>query len=329
MAALHTVKKARQCHDRLAGADVALQEAVHRVRSGEISGHLPDRPVLGSGQPERQAPEEFVDEARLAEARRDDVRDPGGLGRGGTFLHDEDELEPQQLVEGEAAPGDVFLLEALGGVYPPERLRASSQAELVDHLRWQDLCQSPRAFQRLGDIRGDLGRADLGLSRLRVHGHETARLVADEVHDRVGHLAAAPVDLCAAEDDDLQADRQLADPPRLVEEHDGELPGGVLDDSLHHRLAAAGAASRHASHRCGHHRLVVLGERGDLGLMPAVDVATWVVHQQVQHRFDAHRLEARGFARFDAAQLDHALVPEKPQRAASRRSAHSTETRNG
>jgi len=77
MAALHAIKKGSQCHDRLAGADVALQEAVHRVRGGEISGHLPDRPLLGGGQLEWQVPEELRDEARLAQKRRDDVRDPG------------------------------------------------------------------------------------------------------------------------------------------------------------------------------------------------------------------------------------------------------------
>ena len=152
MAALHAVQKSRQCHDRLAGADVALQETVHRVRSGKISCNLADRPLLGGGQLERQAPEEFLDEARPARRRCDDVRDPGSLGRGGTFLHDKDELEPQQLVEGEAAAGGVSLLEALGGVYPPERLRPPDQAELVDELRWQDLGQGPAAFQRLGDI---------------------------------------------------------------------------------------------------------------------------------------------------------------------------------
>src|ERR1019366_8193808 len=138
-----------------------------------------------------------------------------------------------------------------------------------------------------------------------------------------------PVHLGAAEDDDLRAHRQLAGSPRLVEEHEIEAPRRVLDDDLHHRLPALRAASGDTLHRRGHHRLLVLGERPDLGLVATVYVTTWVVHQQVQHALDAHRPQSRGLARFDAAKLGHALVPEKPQLAASRRPAHSTETKYG
>ncbi len=64
VAALHAVKKRRERDHGLAGADVALQEPVHRVRSGEVGRHLPDRPLLGCGQLEGQAAEERLDEAR-------------------------------------------------------------------------------------------------------------------------------------------------------------------------------------------------------------------------------------------------------------------------
>ena len=45
--ALHRGEQRRDGHDRLAGADVALQQPVHRVRSGEIGLDLADRPALG------------------------------------------------------------------------------------------------------------------------------------------------------------------------------------------------------------------------------------------------------------------------------------------
>ncbi len=128
---------------------------------------------------------------------------PGGLGGGGPLLHDEDELEPEQLVEGEAPPGEVLLLEVLGGVDLAEGVGPPYQLELVDEPRWHHLGHRPGPFQRLGDVGGDLRRADLRLARLRVHRYQPARLVPDQVHDRIGHLAGTSVDLGAPEHDNL------------------------------------------------------------------------------------------------------------------------------
>jgi len=36
------------------------------------------------------------------------------------------------------------------------------------------------------------------------------------------------------------------------------------------------------------HRLLVLGENPDLGLVATIDVATRVVHEKVKHTFDTH-----------------------------------------
>ena len=101
----------------------------------------------------------------------------------------------------------------------------------------------------------------------------------------------------------------------------------VLDDDLDHGPAAAGAPEGGTANRGGDHRLLVLDEGGDLGLPAPVDEATRIVHEQVEHGLDPHRLEARGFARLDRPQFSYALVREKPQSAAARRLAHSTEIR--
>ena len=274
---------------------------MHRMGGAEVGGDLVDGATLSVGQLEGQALQELLDKSRRARRGRDDMGDPRGLGRDGTFLHDQDELEPEQLVEGKAAAGALALLEGLRCVDAPECLGPSGEGELVEPRLRQDLGQVPRTFQGFGDVRGDLGRADLRLARLRVDGHEPAGLVADEVDDRVRHLTGAPVDLRSPEDGDLRTDGELPGPPRLVEEHEGEAGRGVVDEDLDHRLAALGAPRRGTAHGRGHQGLLVLGERGDLGLMPPVDVAARVVHQKVEHRLDAHRLEAGGLARLDAA----------------------------
>ena len=134
--------------------------------------------------------------------------------------------------------GKVPLLEALRGVDSPERRRAPGEAEVVDEPPRQDLGQLPGALKGLGDVGGDLDRADLGLARLRVDRDDAARLVTHEVDDGIGHLASAPVDLGASEDDDLGALGQLTCPPGLVEEDDRQTPRGIFDQELNHRPAA-------------------------------------------------------------------------------------------
>ena len=54
----HRRQQRRDGDDRLAGADVALQQAVHRVRRGEVGIDLADHPALGRGEWERQGGEE-------------------------------------------------------------------------------------------------------------------------------------------------------------------------------------------------------------------------------------------------------------------------------
>ena len=54
MTALHRGEQHAHRHDRLAATDVALQQAVHRMRSGQVGLDLGDRALLGSGEREGQ-----------------------------------------------------------------------------------------------------------------------------------------------------------------------------------------------------------------------------------------------------------------------------------
>jgi len=61
--ALNAVEKGRQRHDRLARADVALKQPVHRVSRGQISRNLLDRSRLCGRELEGQLAEEPLDKA--------------------------------------------------------------------------------------------------------------------------------------------------------------------------------------------------------------------------------------------------------------------------
>jgi hypothetical protein len=62
MAALHRGEHGGDRHHRLADADVALEQPVHRVGPGEVGGDLGDRPPLAFGEPEGQPLDEPVDQ---------------------------------------------------------------------------------------------------------------------------------------------------------------------------------------------------------------------------------------------------------------------------
>jgi hypothetical protein len=53
-AVLHGDQRRQQRHDRLAGADIALQQAIHRRRALHVFDDLLQRAALPIGEPERQ-----------------------------------------------------------------------------------------------------------------------------------------------------------------------------------------------------------------------------------------------------------------------------------
>jgi hypothetical protein len=159
-----------------------------------------------------------------------------------------------------------------------------------------DAASGDDPLQRPGDRRGEVPRREPGLLRLRVDGDDPPGLVADQVDDRVRHLATALVELELPEEHGLGADRELAAAPRLVEERALEVARAVEHVDLDERLAVAGAAGLAALDPSDDHRLLADGEVLDLGLLGAVDVAARVVGDEVVDGLDrgVELLEALG-----------------------------------
>jgi len=92
-------------HHRLAGADIALQQAVHRLRAAQVGGDLVADAVLRAGERERQRGEQlFVQAARLCFQRR---RAQAGAF---TLRGELRELLGEQFLELDALPGGVRAL---------------------------------------------------------------------------------------------------------------------------------------------------------------------------------------------------------------------------
>jgi hypothetical protein len=77
-----------ESHEGLTGADITLQQAVHRVRPGEVGADLGYGVALRGGQGKGQPGEEAVHEVPTGR-----VADAPGVALGGPFAHHQHELE--------------------------------------------------------------------------------------------------------------------------------------------------------------------------------------------------------------------------------------------
>ena len=159
--ALHRGEQRRHGHDRLAGADVALQQPVHRVRDGEVGVDLGDRPPLGAGERERQRRVEAPHELAA-----DLVRDARAVALERALAQHQHQLDPQQLVERQPAPGLLLVAHRLGQVDLRERHAAVDEREplrtaLGHRVGDAALVAAP---QRLLDQAGDLPRGQRAFS---------------------------------------------------------------------------------------------------------------------------------------------------------------------
>ena len=108
----------------LPGADVTLQQPVHRVRRGEVGVDLGDHPPLGVRQREAQR---GVEAAHQLAA--DLVADADGVPLHRPLAHHEHELHAQQLVEGQPPPGVLLVGDRLGQVDVVQRRPPLDQAQ--------------------------------------------------------------------------------------------------------------------------------------------------------------------------------------------------------
>ena len=261
--------------------------------AGEVGGDLAERPLLGGGERERQVLVEVADEPPAAVAGG--VLDALRLALDRPLAQHQGELEAQQLVEHQPAPGLVALAQRLGGVDVAERPGAAGEVEAIEDGLGHRLGEVAGPLEHLLHPAGLVPARDAVLLGLRVDRDDAARAVADQVDERVRHLPAALVAVDLAEQDRLRAGRQLPLAPRLVEERDPEVTGAVADVRGDQRLRArpAGAPPRDALHGDEDHRLLADPEVGQARLPGPVDVVARVVGEQVEHRLDAEGLLQR------------------------------------
>src|SRR3989442_553762 len=149
----------------LAGADVSLQQSLHRHRALEIVIDLRDGAFLVLGEPERQdLPVPHQQLAGLAERGCDLAFTLAPPPR-------DSELEEQQLVEGEPAPARFGLAERARPVQGPESVGTLRQSLTLLQLSRQWIGE--RTWQGRADELAQLLRRDLfagGVDRREVCG---------------------------------------------------------------------------------------------------------------------------------------------------------------
>ena len=117
-------------HHRLARADVALQQPVHRVRSGQVELDLVDDRSLVVRQRERELLVEAGDERA-----RDVVADAPRVAFQRLLPQHQHKLHSQQLVEGQATAGLLLLDHRLRLVDAEQRLLATDEPATGEDVR--------------------------------------------------------------------------------------------------------------------------------------------------------------------------------------------------
>src|SRR5437763_13065049 len=232
MAALDGAEERVQRDYGLAGADVALQKALHRHRALEVRVDLHDRALLVLRQRERQRLAVARDQlTRLRERRRHRLL--ASLRRAC-----EAELQDEQLVEGEAPARALGLVERAWTVECLQRIASRRQSLLLPERGRQRIAEVARErgqdelpeLLRRHVLAGGIDRHELGVTRrrfVRADGERAASKRADQPHAR--SLA------------------KLLRDPRLVEPCHADLARAVGDGRLYERQAPPRHALRHAT----------------------------------------------------------------------------------
>ena len=314
--ALHGRQQRGQRHHRLARADVALQEPVHREGPGHVRHNDGQGAALGLGQLVGQAGQEARHE-RVAHAAGDlagrhGVVQGAGVDLEGPPAQHQRQLQAEELVEHQAAAGGRDHGERLRPVDGPEGVGAVPQVDGVPPLLGERVGELAGALERFCHELPDLPRRQPGLGRRRVDGQDPQRLAArrhagDHVDHGVGQLAGAPVLGDLAEEDGLRAGLELLGPPGLVEEDDLQPAGVVAHRDVDDGSPGAGAPGMCRLHGGEHGRLVSDLQVRDVGLAGAVDVAPGVRRDEVEDGLHAEIDQPPGLAL--GHRLEHGDVP--------------------
>jgi hypothetical protein len=185
MAALHRDHHRVDRHDRLAGADVSLEQAVHRMRRREVVLDLGDRPPLGAGQRVRKGVVEPLDQIAI-----EIVGDATLIALHRPLAQHQHELHPEQLVERQPTTCLLLVADRLRQVDVRQRIETVEHAEALQDRRRHRIGDAAitTPAQRFLDPAGDLPGVDLGLLALRIDRHDPTGAVTDQVDDGIGHL---------------------------------------------------------------------------------------------------------------------------------------------
>ncbi len=321
VATLHRGQHGADRDQRLARADVALQQSMHRVRSGEIVLDLGDGPPLRCGELERHG---CIQAFRQLATHG--VADGLGLAFEHALAHHQHRLHPEQLVEGQPAASLFLLRNRLRGMDGVERGAALDQPVPAPYRLGNRVADPARRTlaQRVFHPPGDLPRHQRGLLALGVDRHDATGAVADQIDNGIRHLQPTAIELRLAEQGDLQPFTQLLLTPRLVEEHHLQPTAAIADHDVDHRPPVAHRSFGHAAHADQDQRLLPRQQVADAGLVGAIDPPPWIGRQQIEHRLDADGVQRCQLLLADT--LDP-LDADRVQIAQGKRIGHSTPNR--
>jgi hypothetical protein len=285
-------------HERLAGAHVALEEPVHRMRRGHVDPDLLPHALLGGGERERQRLQEAPSE-RAGRPHREAGLAPFALPPDG-----EAELQHEEVLEDEAAVSPRLLGLRLREV--PGADRAGDAVEVA--------ARAERLRQRLGHAVDELvdepprQRAKPALRHAlggRIDGHESAGVqmlvigALDELVVLDQHLegAAAARRLHLAVDDQALAAREDALEVALVEPEGAEESRGVTEDDGERHAGAAARGRAHPGDRPRAGARVAGGHAPEREDVAPVLVASGQVQERVVDGREADALEELGLLR--------------------------------
>ena len=298
-AALDGAEERVERDDRLARADVSLQEPLHRDGAREVTVDLPDRLLLVRRERERQGLAVAMDEvAGLGERRG---KRPLALGRAPR----DPDLEDEQLLEGEPLPSRFGLAEVAWPVHRRERVPLQRQALALAQLGWK----------RIGEVRRE--------RKCSVH-HAPHRRGRDLLRGGIDRSVGAGLEAEAAElaaEADLGSRLQPIGEPGLVEPGDADR-GRVVGDPRNDPRPAPPAhrALLDVEDTAADDHLLTLAEGGDRHLVGSRLVPPRPVLEHVPHGREPELPELPPGRRGDAGErVESELESLRPQSARRRR----------
>ena len=279
-----------QRDEGLAGADVSLEQQVHRLRTGHPLADLVHRAELRARRLERQARAEALGErgvrvvrdTPLRSASRRCLRNPTPSS---SVKSSSNFSRSRASASSTSSAGKWIRRRAASH-------SASDSAAITSGGSGSGCagsCSRARPDQLADGVRRDAFRR-------RMHGRDPRRVhqlllrAAEDLDLLVRHLEPAAVELRDARDRELHARAIAIGGPRLVEEREIQEPGAVGERHGHHRPSLPGLPFRDRSDGRDHGGLgadLQAADRGDAG---AIDVAPRVVVQQLADGLDAERL---------------------------------------